>query len=590
MARKFDTLRLVGCVAIVASSCTGAIDGKQGPGGDSPNSGMPGAMGNGSVPGAMNGSGNTGGAPGGMAIPGAGGAVGPGAIIDPGPCNANSSLAPARLWRLTDDQFVNVVRDVFGTEINPEVSGARAGTVSLNLAEVAVVNGTTAANYMTAAGAAATKMVGTLPTLLPCKSATPDLACVEQFLKTKVARAYRRPLAAQEVTDLMALYQLGLPDGPTVGIRLILEAVLQSPYFIWRTEIGSAAAPAVGTKVTLTPFELASALSFFFLESVPDDGLWAKASDGTLTQPAVLAAEVDRLLALPAVRATLAKKAGLWVGLGKLRGADKDATLFPKFTPALKETLIAAEEQFLGQMLWSGKLSDLLTSKRIYLNQELASLYGISGVTGTSLTPVDVANPERAAGILSHPAVLASHSGPSKGDIVHRGLFVYDNIVCGSKVPPPPPTVAAAIEMLPKNATDRELARLRAQNAACSGCHALFDPFGLIQERYDAIGRYRERDAAGALIDQSASVSGLGAGVDGTINGLPELASRLQSQRRVSDCAVASLATMALGREARGDTTCALRTVQDMFAASGSFADMFKALATSPGFATRDVN
>jgi hypothetical protein len=169
-------------------------------------------------------------------------------------------------------------------------------------------------------------------------------------------------------------------------------------------------------------------------------------------------------------------------------------------------------------------------------------------------------------------------------------LFIYDNIVCGSRVPPPPPAAAAAIQMLPKAASERELARLRAQNGACSGCHSLFDPFGLIQERYDAIGRYRERDSVGQAIDQSAAISGFGAGVDGMISGLPDLASRLIPQRRVADCAVASLATMALGREARADTTCALATVKDAFAASGSFADLFKALATSPGFSTRDVN
>ena len=144
--------------------------------------------------------------------------------------------------------------------------------------------------------------------------------------------------------------------------------------------------------------------------------------------------------------------------------------------------------------------------------------------------------------------------------------------------------------MLPKNATERELARLRAANGTCMGCHAMFDAFGLIQERYDAIGRYRERDTAGQPIDQSSVVGGLGPGLDGPINGLVELVPRLLPQRRVADCAVANLATRALGRDAREDTTCALGAVKDRFAASGSFADLFRALATSPGFATRDVN
>lgn len=242
---------------------------------------------------------------------------------------------------------------------------------------------------------------------------------------------------------------------------------------------------------------MASALSFFFLDSVPDDGLWAKALVGTLTQPMVLAAEVDRLLTLPEVKTGLSKKAGTWIGLPKLARAQKDGMLFSRFSTAARDALVQGEDMFLGQILWNGRLSDLITSRRMYVNQELATLYGVPGVTGTAVVPIDVTLPERNAGILSHPALLAAHSGPTKGDVIHRGLFVYNSLVCGQAVPPPPAALAPVIQAQPKVATERELAVLRSQTASCSPCHALFDGFGLIMDRYDAIGRYREIEQRG---------------------------------------------------------------------------------------------
>ncbi|MDX2053428.1 MAG: DUF1592 domain-containing protein [Polyangiaceae bacterium] len=511
--------------------------------------------------------------------------------LPPGACAPDASLANARIWRLTDPEYVNVVRQVFGVSINPEVSSAQSSVENLNLADSAGVNAANATNYQTSARIAAGQMVQNLASLMPCGTATPDTACVEQFVRTSVARAYRRPLADAEVTDLLALYTLGLADSPSVGVRLILETVLQSANFVWRTEIGEGAtSPAVGTKVTLTPFEVASAVSFFLQGSAPDDSLWAKAQDGSLLTAGVLSQEVDRLLAQPEVRTNLTADAAIWLGLGRLKARPKDAALFPEFTPAASDALLKSGEAFLGETMWNGQFTDFFSSKKIFLNQELAALYGVPGVTGSQLVPVDVTTAERSAGLLSQPAVLAAHASPSESDVVHRGLFVFRSLVCGATIPKPAANaVREALAALPADSTQKEFANFRAQNPSCQGCHSQFDPFGLAQERYDALGRFQQTDAKGQPIDDTSTIISMGQGIDGPVAGTTELAARLSTARRVADCAVTNLSTIALGQDTKQDMSCALRTVQDSFATSGSFPELFRSLLASPGFATRDV-
>ncbi len=508
-----------------------------------------------------------------------------------GACAPDASLANARIWRLTDQEYVNVVRQVFGVSINPEVSSPQVAVETVNTADSAGVNAANASNYQASARVAAGQMVQNLATLMPCGTATPDTTCVEQFIRTSVGRAYRRPLAEAEVSELLALYTLGLADSPNVGVRLVLETVLQSANFVWRTEIGNgASSPAVGTKVTLTPFEVASAVSFFLQGSAPDDALWAKAQDGSLLAAGVLTQEVDRLLAQADVRNNLTQDATMWLGLGRLKSRPKDAALFPEFTPTASDALMKSGELFLADTMWNGQLTDLFNSKKIFLNQELAALYGVAGVTGTELTPVAVTTAERSAGLLSQPVVLAAHASPSESDVVHRGLFVFRSLVCGATIPrPAAAAVREALAALPADSTQKEFANFRAQNPACQGCHSQFDPFGLAQERYDALGRFQDTNAKGQPIDETATIINMGPGIDGPVAGTTDLAQRLVTARRVADCAVTNLSTIALGQDTKQDMSCALRTVQDSFAASGSFPELFRALLASPGFATRDV-
>jgi hypothetical protein len=505
-----------------------------------------------------------------------------------GACRPEASLAPARVWRITDEQYVNVVRQVFGVVMPPEITQASVDSADFtNFSELTIANANTVSAYETAARLAAKQaVISQLGTFLPCGATPPD-ACVDTFIRRRVARAFGRPLTDTEAQGLMGVYKAGAVDSPAVGARLVIEAALQSPSFIYRTELGAPRAGGPVGKVPLTPHEVASALSFALLDSVPDDSLWQRAEDGSIATPSGLASEVDRLLSLPEVQANLSAKAGYWLGVEKLRRTEKDLSVFPEFTTDLKNSLYLSAQLFVQDIMAHGKVSDLLSSKRVYVNSAMASVYGIQGVTGNQLVPVDVQAAERSSGILSQPAVLAAFTRPTRGDPVHRGLFIYYAMVCGGDIPPPPPGALAKAATFPKDSTERQLAGFRAADSVCRTCHSRFDPLGLSTERYDPLGRYAESNAMGP-IDSTSTIAGLGADLDGPVSGLPDLVGRLQTGRRVSDCASTNLAVFLLGRDVKTDDSCALQDVKDKFAKTGAFADFFRALMTSPAFITRD--
>jgi hypothetical protein len=517
---------------------------------------------------------------------------------------AQKSFAPARLWQLTDAQYVNVVRDVFGVALSEEdgkIVSAGAAERYTNYSEGIAIDAQAAPNYQTVALKVADVMEGRMAALLG--SATPTAAQVQTFVTSRVARAWRRPVSAAEAAALTKIFTDAQPDGAARGFHLVIEAALQAPSFLYRTELGSGAAGATAP-VTLTVYELASALSFLFLESAPDEALWARAQAGTLGDPMVLAAEVDRLLKLPAVRANLALKAAYWLGLEGVTNRSRSTRLYPEWNESLKSALGQSVHLFVGEIVGSGKLADLFTSNRVYVNQQLGQLYGIAGATGTGMTAVAVPGTQRSAGILSQPGlIVAANKLIDRADVVHRGLMVHNAFICGGQIPPAPPEAGDEAKMM--NGTERERAGQRAMKAGCRPCHAKFDPPGLTFERYDALGRYSEtRQAVNdtststtswktttAPIDASTVLldDGMDGGLAGPVGGLNELAAKLAAANvRVGYCASRRLAEYSVGYNPDAENSCELKAVKEVLVKNGSFVDFFRALALSPGFRTRN--
>jgi len=502
-------------------------------------------------------------------------------------CTDGLGLAHARVWRLSDDQYLNAVRQLFGVTAGPHITAVEAVAEFTNLSELSLVNSSTVVAYQTAAKDIARQAVKShFDTFMSC--GTGD-ACVQQFVRNRIARAFGRRLDDTEVSGYVDLYHKGLLESPQTGVRLMIEATLQSPSFLYRTELGTPTPGGPKGQVALTPHEIATLLAFSLTNSVPDEALWQKADTGAIAKPDVYAAEVDRLLALPETKANLSQLAGYWLGLEKLKLTEKDTSKFPEFTPELKANMIKSAQLFVQDLLATGSVTDLVTSNKMFLNESMAAAFGIPGVTGADMKAVSVDLPERHNGILSQPGVLAAYSRPTRGDPVHRGLFAFYGLACGGQVPAPPPNALTVAASFPPDATERELAGLRAANATCNACHARFDPMGLVTERFDPIGRYRETDASGKVIDQSSVFISLGPDLDGPVDGVASFTSKLVQGRRLSDCAAQSLATFTLGREVKDDMSCAVRDVKDAFAKTGKFQDFYKALITSPAFIKRDV-
>ncbi|HEY0712184.1 MAG TPA: DUF1592 domain-containing protein [Polyangia bacterium] len=502
-------------------------------------------------------------------------------------CDAKVGLAPARLWRITDDQYVNIVHQVFGANIvvDPNVSASRSvGGDEVTVADsLGVPNDSTARNYFNTARAAAASAVTNLATLVPCQ--LESAGCVEQFIRTKVARAFRRPVSDIELHDMLALYQAGASDGPAAGMRVLMEYVLQAPSLLWRAELGADQGAATRR---LGAYELASALSFLFLDTAPDDVLWASAESGALTSPAMLAAQIERLSSLPAAKTNIARKLGVWLGVRKTERTEKDQKLFPEFTVSVKEALGKSTSMFLEDIATGGAFQQLLSSPKMYVNKELATLFGIPGTFARDLVQVTTNSPERSAGILTQPGILAANSRPNRADPIHRGLFIYNAMVCGFTIPDPPANAGDADAMLAVDATERERAEFRASRADCSACHRQFDPLGLLSERYDPLGRYRERDASGTTIDDGAVLT-LGGQLEGQVTGLVDLSKRLLGSRSVTDCTASHLVSIAIGEDLRFSRSCALNQLKDSFAKDGNFVALFRALAASQAFQVRDA-
>jgi hypothetical protein len=314
-----------------------------------------------------------------------------------------------------------------------------------------------------------------------------DASCAEKFLRTFTARAFRRPVEDEEIEDLMEVYALAAQQSPAHGVQRAVEAVLAAPSFAFRREIGSS---KDGVR-ELDAYELASVLSFAVSDGPPDDELWAAAGDGSLLDPTERKKQVTRLLAKESVRETVTGTLLAAWGLGNLFGAAKDPTLFPSFTPQLMASMYHETELMVSDVLWTrgAPVSELLSTHRSFVDAPLAALYGLPAPKA-AFSEVELPAAQR-SGLLTQASVLAMLSRSDTTSVVARGLFVR-GLLCMAKTPSPPESLTDAIsDLLKQDLSERERAAVRAKNPTCGGCHAGIDPYGLLLESYDPLGRFR---------------------------------------------------------------------------------------------------
>ena len=345
----------------------------------------------------------------------------------------------------------------------------------------------------------------------PSKSADEE-ACAEKILNNLAHHAYRRPVSSDDMPQLLALYKQGAADGGfDAGIRLALQKILVSPEFLFRAEVDPANA-APGSVYRISDVELASRLSFFLWSSIPDDELLDLAEKGQLHDPAVLKAQVTRMMKDERAESLVKNFVGQWLFLRNIQRIAPDTTTFPSFDENLRQAMATETEMLVqSQVKDDRSVADLLTSDYTFMNQRLAEHYGIKGIYGAEFRRVKIDDPKR-YGLLGQASILAVTSYPNRTAPTIRGKWVLEQLL-GTPPPPPPANVPSLKDDLTtQKLTMRERMEAHRSNPACASCHKMMDSLGFALDNFNGIGGWRDStgpgtgpiDASGTLPDGTA--------------------------------------------------------------------------------------
>ena len=370
-------------------------------------------------------------------------------------------------------------------------------------------------------------------------------ACAQTILSGLARKAYRRPVTITENAALMRFFRMGRQDGGTfdAGVQLALKSMLVSPNFLFRME--QAGLPAKVGEMSVervTDLDLASRLSFFLWSSLPDNELLTLATQKKLREPAVLRAQVKRMLADSKSRALVSNFAGQWLHLRNLSQIKPDPDKFPEFDPELRESLGRETELFFEAVMREDRsVVDFLDGPFSYLNERLAKYYGIKGVEGSRFRRVALTGDQR-SGVLTQGSILTVSSYPTRTSPVIRGKWILENFLAAPPPPPPPNVPELKTEEIGATASMRQQLEQHRANPACASCHARMDVIGFSLENYDAIGRWRTQDGK-FPIDASGTLNGV------QLNGPADLKALLRSrQDEFIGCLTEKLLTYGLGR------------------------------------------
>ncbi|MEO5768108.1 MAG: DUF1592 domain-containing protein [Polyangia bacterium] len=499
----------------------------------------------------------------------------------------NAGLTPVR--RLTRDQFNNTVRDLLGSSGTPadmlsddEKIGPFYSNAIAPITNLVVQQHKEAAVAL--AAAARTRMAQISPCDLAAETGT-STTCATQFVTQFGRRVYRRPLTTAEVQQYVSLYTLGKQgDGAANGFRLVVETMLQSPFFLYHHDVGATGIPQA-TPVAVTPFELASRMSYFLWNSMPDEPLFTAATNGALATDTGLSTQVDRMLADSKAGATIAQFHRQWLDVGDLSQQLKDATMFPRYDAALTDAMAQELTLFTDYVVRKGDglLKTLLTSNMAFPQGGLFDVYGVPQPAGYAVgTPVMLDATKR-AGILTQAAFLARWSHNNQTSPVHRGKLVRLNLMCGY-IPPPPNNVNTTPPPPSPATSTRDRFAQHSADPNCAGCHLLMDPIGLGFENYDSIGAYRTKDGLGD-VNANGQINAAAADLSGTFHGAVELANKLANSSQVRDCVADQWFRFSMGRMETTNDACSLKAIHETFQTSGgNIRQLLSRIVLSPAF------
>jgi len=545
-------------LVLLAFGCSATIDGTGSAGGQT---GMgagatTGGSGTGGRGGAGSGgtgahAGGTGATGSGGTLPGTGGSgtAGGTAGAPPSGISLEGRAVYYRVVRLTHSQWEASVRDLLKLDALPGLSTGFVGdppegTFSNN-ERALYVTSTLRTDYQRAAETLATQIAGNAASIARVTGGTTDAAT---FIRTFGRRIFRRPLTTGEEQKYQALFTSGPSlvasgDAFADGVRMVIEAMLQSPNFVYRSELGTDGA-------ALSGYEMASKLSFLLRNTTPDDALLDAASSGELDTATGVIARATAMLEEDSAQAVLRRYHAELFGIDRYLQIDKNRTAFPTYDPTLNTELVEADQLFFDRIFSAGQgMRAIFTSTLAFVSSASAGFYGVSA-SGQGLTEVAL-GPDR-PGILTRLGFLAQNATLNQPDPIHRGVDVLNRLMCADLMPPDG-TIPELPQIQPGQ-TNRQRVEAHTGSGSCAGCHAtLINPIGFAFENFDAMGQSRTMDN-GNPVDTTGEVE-LSDGMH-TFDGAPALVALLAESPGVHGCYTKHLAEYTLARDmATGDRT-----------------------------------
>jgi hypothetical protein len=397
--------------------------------------------------------------------------------------------------------------------------------------------------------------------LVPCQASDPS--CAQQFVTKFGLRAFRRPLTDEEVARYGGLFSADLTDGDfAAGLKLAISSMLISPNFLYRSEVGEARDGAY----RLTQYEVASALSYLYWGTMPDQALFDAAASDQLSTQAQLEAQARRMLGDAKAQEQLAAFALQWLGSDGVLSAFKDATIYPAFSDSLREAMVEEQKRFINDLTFasSGTFEQLFRADYVFANAELARFYGLRGGDDFAKVPATAAS--KRGGLLGLGAVLAAQAHSNESSPVKRGKFVRDRLLC-QDLPPPPANLDTTPPGLDPALTTRARFAKHTADPACSSCHRYIDGVGFGFEGFDGIGAQRATEN-NLPVDESGTMVGLESLSDKTslpFRGIRELSEMLADSKTAQSCFALQYYRFARGYQESADDACSLSKLQRKF-------------------------
>jgi hypothetical protein len=371
--------------------------------------------------------------------------------------------------------------------------------------------------------------------------------CRRGFIRNLGRKAYREDLSDTQVSAYDALFQQFSNGNFDDGAETVAIAMLQSPNTLYRRELGTGS----GGQFSLKPYEVASQLSYLLTDGPPDDQLLDAAKNNALSSRDQLDAQANRLLATEAGKRTLEQFIEGWVEIDGLLQKAKAEN--PALTPQVREAMGEETRQlFVDAFDTGGGVEELFTANYTFVNQALATFYGMSGGAGDAFQKVSLP-PNRPPGILGHASYLTAHAQPENSSPVQRAFIIRERILC-QDLPPVPQNLNTNLDPPGAFTTNRERYTEHSSNAVCYTCHQRMDPIGFAFENYDGFGRYRDQEN-GVPIDSSGSLSDVPGGPI-PLDGVESLSNYLATSELVQSCMVRYWTYYAYGRDTWKDKQC----------------------------------